>query len=163
MKNEPQQFSFTPTRDGGFNIKLVSRVGDFVIHLSKSALGHKCRIVDEKDNEVGTAEIDIDSNPTAESPAAVTSKPTAPESREEREAIRKRSWRERLQGAIGLIKSELEIDRAIDEAIAIRRKICKGCEHYDGFGVCGKCGCYLSAKITVASYNCPENKWPKQS
>tara|TARA_R110000751_G_scaffold265734_1_gene364810 strand:- start:28 stop:393 length:366 start_codon:yes stop_codon:yes gene_type:complete len=42
-----------------------------------------------------------------------------------------------------------------------RMEICKGCEFYksDGNPTCGKCGCFLKAKVAWASESCPIGKW----
>jgi hypothetical protein len=68
------------------------------------------------------------------------------------------------RGVPGLLKAELGLDVANAEAIAGRRATCLVCPSgcYD-FGVCdtarGGCGCYLAAKVRVASEQCPKGHW----
>ena len=47
---------------------------------------------------------------------------------------------------------------AAKEDIERRRDICQGCEFFNG-SQCAKCGCYYSAKIILATEQCPVGKW----
>jgi hypothetical protein len=40
-----------------------------------------------------------------------------------------------------------------------RLKICGGCERFRTDGFCAECGCYIRLKATMATENCPLNKW----
>ena len=63
-----------------------------------------------------------------------------------------------VRGASGLLKAELGIGGADEHTINDRKNICESCEHYD-FGVCGKCGCFCSAKVKLKNEKCPEGRW----
>lgn len=42
-----------------------------------------------------------------------------------------------------------------------RRSICRGCDRFDAEAdMCRECGCYLAAKVRMASEACPLGKWP---
>jgi len=58
------------------------------------------------------------------------------------------------RGAVGLVKAEFGLDAAPPELIERRKKLCLACDDFD-FGICGKCGCYLSAKVRVKGEKCP--------
>jgi len=48
-----------------------------------------------------------------------------------------------------------------EERQQVRREICDTCEHKIKItNICGKCGCFLPAKITLAPANCPDQRWP---
>ena len=59
----------------------------------------------------------------------------------------------------------LIIKEPVTEELASKRSaICVGCEHMNtlpgGFYLhCGKCGCYLPAKIRSKNSKCPIDKW----
>ena len=41
-----------------------------------------------------------------------------------------------------------------------RMDTCKSCEHYQPEPQkCGKCGCFMPAKVLVPFVKCPEDKW----
>jgi hypothetical protein len=41
-----------------------------------------------------------------------------------------------------------------------RREICDSCEHKIKItNICGKCGCFLPAKIPLAPATCPDLRW----
>lgn len=40
-----------------------------------------------------------------------------------------------------------------------RLKICGSCERFRTDGFCAECGCYIRLKATMATENCPLNKW----
>ena len=47
-----------------------------------------------------------------------------------------------------------------EEQQQVRREICDACEHRIKItNICGKCGCFLPAKIPLAPAACPEHKW----
>lgn len=70
-----------------------------------------------------------------------------------------RSVGDMVRGVVGLAKAELGMDAATPEVIAARKEVCLACRpHYD-FGVCSACGCYLAAKVKIASEKCPDGKW----
>lgn len=62
------------------------------------------------------------------------------------------------QGAVKLIKSELNLGIAADEVIAERRAACESCDQWD-HGRCKSCGCYTYAKTRLRSERCPLGKW----
>lgn len=64
-------------------------------------------------------------------------------------------------GAAGLAKYALGIDAASPETKQARWNICKDCEFHKLWR-CQSCGCVVSAKISIASESCPENKWGKE-
>lgn len=61
-------------------------------------------------------------------------------------------------GAVGLSKAALGIDRADEETIKERWNICQSCEFYKNWR-CTQCGCIASAKVTINSERCPIGKW----
>lgn len=43
-----------------------------------------------------------------------------------------------------------------------RAEICNSCEHRKEMGICGLCGCFLSAKIYSPEQSaCPDGRWNK--
>jgi len=41
-----------------------------------------------------------------------------------------------------------------------RYDICKACEFFrPSLATCEKCGCFMKAKVKLASAKCPEGKW----
>jgi len=51
-----------------------------------------------------------------------------------------------------------------EERQQVRRKICDNCEHRIKItNICGRCGCFLPAKITLAPANCPMGLWPAET
>ena len=75
-----------------------------------------------------------------------------------------------VKGAIGLSKAALKIERADDETINSRKKICQECDQfkrvYTNFAgkkintsKCSICGCFIGAKTLIKSEKCPEKKW----
>lgn len=62
-------------------------------------------------------------------------------------------------GLKGLTKAELGIDKATPDVEMARRRVCDGCPLND-WGMCVECGCYLHAKVKIASEKCPHKKWP---
>jgi len=41
-----------------------------------------------------------------------------------------------------------------------RLDVCDSCEHkINVANLCGKCGCFLPAKVTLAAASCPEMYW----
>jgi len=62
------------------------------------------------------------------------------------------------RGAVGVAKAALGRDRAPEDAITARWDSCLACERHDR-GVCTACGCFVGAKIRVASSACPEARW----
>jgi hypothetical protein len=48
-----------------------------------------------------------------------------------------------------------------EERQQVRKDICESCEHKIKItNICGKCGCFIPAKITLAPANCPIGLWP---
>lgn len=77
-----------------------------------------------------------------------------------------------FKGAIGLTKVALGVRAAPDDVISNRLTKCKQCEfmtktHSKRFKKllerCGKCGCFIYAKITLKDEQCPLDppKWRK--
>lgn len=67
-----------------------------------------------------------------------------------------------IQGAVGLTKAALRIDRAPDAIVAGRKAVCGTCPELVttcGVNNCRKCGCVYRAKIVNASEKCPLGKW----
>jgi hypothetical protein len=62
------------------------------------------------------------------------------------------------RGAVGVAKAALGRDRAPEDAITARWDSCLACEKHDR-GVCLACGCFVGAKIRLASSACPEARW----
>ena len=51
-----------------------------------------------------------------------------------------------------------------EERQQVRKEICESCEHKIKItNICGKCGCFLPAKITLAPANCPIGLWPTET
>jgi len=51
-----------------------------------------------------------------------------------------------------------------EERQQVRRDICDTCEHKIKItNICGKCGCFLPAKITLAPAGCPIGLWPVET
>jgi len=43
-----------------------------------------------------------------------------------------------------------------------RYNICKACENFKTISKrCGKCGCFMKAKVTFCNSTCPLAKWPR--
>ena len=61
-------------------------------------------------------------------------------------------------GAAGLAKAAIGLERASDEAIGDRTRLCHACDKYR-HGFCGQCGCLIAAKVRVGSEACPVGKW----
>ncbi len=40
-----------------------------------------------------------------------------------------------------------------------RAQICSACEHLTELGLCGRCKCYIEAKIRSYEEECPIDKW----
>ena len=40
----------------------------------------------------------------------------------------------------------------------VRYAICRECEHYRMY-LCGKCGCFMPAKVRFRNMNCPIGRW----
>jgi hypothetical protein len=48
-----------------------------------------------------------------------------------------------------------------EERQQVRKDICESCEHKIKItNICGKCGCFIPAKITLVPANCPIGLWP---
>ena len=62
------------------------------------------------------------------------------------------------RGAVGVARAALGRDRAPEDAITARWDSCLACEKHDR-GVCLACGCFVGAKIRLASSACPEARW----
>lgn len=60
-----------------------------------------------------------------------------------------------IHGAVGLVKAATGIDKAPDDVIAERARLCAECVHGEGRVLCGVCSCVLAAKQRLASERCP--------
>ena len=51
--------------------------------------------------------------------------------------------------------------KTVDQKIKQERMtICRSCEYLNhSFSTCHECGCYMPAKATFASTECPQGKW----
>jgi hypothetical protein len=51
--------------------------------------------------------------------------------------------------------------KTVDQKIKQERMtICRSCEYFNhSFSTCQECGCYMPAKATFASAECPQGKW----
>lgn len=63
-------------------------------------------------------------------------------------------------GVVGTAQAYFETDLPPESVISERYAICARCELHN-FGQClhSSCGCFVGAKIRVASEQCPEGKW----
>jgi hypothetical protein len=51
-----------------------------------------------------------------------------------------------------------------EERQQVRKDICESCEHKIKItNICGKCGCFIPAKVTLAPANCPIGLWPTET
>ena len=73
-----------------------------------------------------------------------------------------------FRGAAGLSKSIMSINKAPDEIIQDRLKICRECEFSVGPRSyperkvkCKKCGCLINHKVRLKNSFCPIGKWKK--
>ena len=66
-----------------------------------------------------------------------------------------------LGGALKAAKAIVGIDRASDDEIAVRLKVCGGCPNGVGGG-CRLCGCSIALKVRLRTECCPDNppRWP---
>lgn len=71
-------------------------------------------------------------------------------------------------GVVGIAKAGLKIDVPPQDVMDRRLDICNKCDdmyrqYVPGtdkhFKKCGKCKCYIQAKIRIYSEKCPLNKW----
>ena len=64
-------------------------------------------------------------------------------------------------GFYNLAKKKLGLDNPEVESLALERlSICSTCTYAKADNLmCGKCGCYLEAKIRSKRANCPLNRW----
>jgi hypothetical protein len=60
-----------------------------------------------------------------------------------------------VHGAVGLVKAAAGMDKAPDDVIAERARLCAECVHGEGRVLCGVCSCVLAAKQRLASERCP--------
>ena len=61
-------------------------------------------------------------------------------------------------GIAKLLISWFRLCMAPASVIKTRKDICRSCEFFTGTN-CSKCGCLISAKTSLATEQCPENKW----
>lgn len=78
--------------------------------------------------------------------------------KDERARSDAKSWLRMAKGAVGLAKTAVGVDQADDEAVAARWDECSGCSRNEA-GVCGECGCHLSAKVRLTRESCPIGRW----
>jgi len=66
-----------------------------------------------------------------------------------------------IGGALKAAKAIVGIDRASDDEIAVRLKVCGGCPNGVGGG-CRLCGCSIALKVRLRTECCPDNppRWP---
>lgn len=66
-------------------------------------------------------------------------------------------------GIVGTAKAHFGVGAASELAVADRYKICEPCP-LNRFGKClhADCGCFIGAKIRVASESCPDKKWESE-
>lgn len=62
------------------------------------------------------------------------------------------------QGAVGLARAALGVDRAPEATIRARRQRCRACPDKVG-RLCTACGCLIAAKTLVYSQSCPRGRW----
>lgn len=43
-----------------------------------------------------------------------------------------------------------------------RWRVCRDCPELRAGAVCGKCGCFMKAKVKLAAAECPLGKWNKE-
>ena len=51
------------------------------------------------------------------------------------------------------------MNQPISKVASERLAICKKCEYYSKWGLCGKCGCVLAVKARIPGMKCPVGKW----
>jgi hypothetical protein len=78
--------------------------------------------------------------------------------RDGNETIGRQTIADLARGAVGVAKAALGRDRAPEDAITARWDSCLACDKHDR-GVCLACGCFVGAKIRLASAECPESRW----
>lgn len=63
--------------------------------------------------------------------------------------------------AVSVVQAAKSSFREVDaEEQQARLDVCDRCELYlPELGRCGKCGCYVTFKVRLKAWNCPENKW----
>jgi hypothetical protein len=50
-----------------------------------------------------------------------------------------------------------------DERMAIDRwRVCRECPELRVNAICGKCGCFMKAKVKLSQAECPLGKWKKE-
>lgn len=70
-------------------------------------------------------------------------------------AVLRQRFRIGANGILGWLLRRDQVDYMTREK---RRSICRTCE-YNKCGFCVTCKCYLRAKTSLKSQNCPRNKW----
>lgn len=48
---------------------------------------------------------------------------------------------------------------ATPDLYATRMGICGQCEHLTALKKCGKCGCFMPAKVRLPTSRCPDGRW----
>lgn len=63
--------------------------------------------------------------------------------------------------AVDAIKDALRGQLEITEKTQSERRydICQACPHFQATLTCGKCGCFMPAKVKLAQAECPDNRW----
>jgi len=51
------------------------------------------------------------------------------------------------------------LEKSPSSMSAERLAICKGCEYYGKYGICGKCRCVMAVKTRLPGMKCPVGKW----
>lgn len=74
--------------------------------------------------------------------------------------------RDILKGITGITKATFGMDKAEEDTICRRLKICRRCPELRYVGLksksvkkCNQCGCYLELKTKLRHENCPLGKW----
>ena len=78
-----------------------------------------------------------------------------PSMKRRRRENRHKRW---VEGAVGLTKAALQMDKPVATVIVERRAVCHQCSHLKS-GRCDICKCFILAKARLAGENCPLDKW----
>lgn len=130
--------------DGGLRVVFDDRRGSGYAQWDRAGvlLGNQCDVASPGDHEPSDRPCGTCGNTPAQQPSTPANSPTP----------------NVFKGIIGLTKAHAGFDKADDATMSERQSICEQCEQND-LGRCQKCGCYLWAKVRVASERCPAGKW----
>lgn len=62
------------------------------------------------------------------------------------------------KGARGIFTAVAGLDPVPSSVKIDRLETCRPCEHRS-LAMCTRCGCFIQAKIRVASESCPDGRW----